>query len=920
MGNLLAFCSGSAIRWWIMSYLRLAPAPFGLRGGAGWGWALASCALVAVACDGRAGGVYEGPDGSLPGTVVMHDGGVIGAVPPGKGVGQACSATDLCRSGLACTAGACKPCGCTAAGATCTLDDECAAGLYCGAGRQCVPGDIGASGDGGGGILGAACVNDAMCAHGLRCDLVGLSAQCQPEGAGDVGGACSTSADCLGGLGCVSASADGGAMTCEPAPPAPDGGSLVAGAIWTGETCADPAGPTQAYFHVPRGSNDGDFYRLPFPNDVRNDAGKIDLSGHPTPGSAVLGYDVVQRWLTDLSATADGFSTYPTVFFRFSAQVDQGGTLKSKNAIQWFDVTQPASPVAVGFQWTTTTDRNAYICNNWLGIRPPLGQPLTPGHTYAVVLSTAILDASSKPIAISPDLTALLAASAPADAALVAQWPKYQPLRDWALQASVATTSILDATVFTVGHPNAIGPKLASAVAAAPAPTATGWIRCGDAPSPCSQGGCGAVDPAFDELQALVTLPIFQQGTEPYSTPMDGGGFVLAPDGTPQIQRTEAVCMSLTIPKGVAMPAGGWPLLVYAHGTGGDFRSAITEGVAGRESSIDDGNGGHYHVAVLGIDQVENGARRGASQDSADNLFFNFTNPQAARGNPLQGAADQMSLARFASALDLPASQSPTGAEIKAGSIAFWGHSQGATEGGIAMPYTTGVLGAVLSGEGASVIDALLAKTNPVDIVAVLPVVLEDDPAKVGAYHPVLALLQNDLDGVDPLNHARSLVVSPLSMSTLKHVFQPFGQGDTYAPPVTEQTFAVAAGLGEIAPPAGVTGNPLAGAPLPPPVGGNAAALGVSLTAVVRQYAPSTSYDGHFVAYDNPVAEADVDHFIGDALAGKIPRSAASARIPSRPACAFRPGTVLIGEVPWRRRSRPSPGSPGGSASTDGAS
>ncbi|MGH7270146.1 MAG: hypothetical protein ACREJ3_06910, partial [Polyangiaceae bacterium] len=89
------------------------------------------------------------------------------------------------------------------------------------------------------------------------------------------------------------------------------------------------------------------------------------------------------------------------------------------------------------------------------------------------------------------------------------------------------------------------------------------------------------------------------------------------------------------------------------------------------------------------------------------------------------------------------------------------------------------VLGAVLSGEGASVIDALLGKKNPVDIADVLPVVLEDP--KVSEYHPVLALLQNDLDVVDPLNYASSLVAAPESNATQKNVFQPFGQGDTYA-------------------------------------------------------------------------------------------------------------------------------------------
>ena len=167
--------------------------------------------------------------------------------------------------------------------------------------------------------------------------------------------------------------------------------------------------------------------------------------------------------------------------------------------------------------------------------------------------------------------------------------------------------------------------------------------------------------------------------------------------------------MALTVPKGSPMPAGGWPLLVYAHGTGGSFRSHVPEGVAARMAAVG--------VAVLGIDQVEHGTRRGASQESPDNLFYNFANPAAARGNPLQGAADQVSLVRFATGFDLPAAQSPTQAEIKIGPLAFWGHSQGATEGGIAMPYTSGVCGAVMSGQGASLMDALVTKTNPVDVV-----------------------------------------------------------------------------------------------------------------------------------------------------------------------------------------------------------
>jgi hypothetical protein len=186
------------------------------------------------------------------------------------------------------------------------------------------------------------------------------------------------------------------------------------------------------------------------------------------------------------------------------------------------------------------------------------------------------------------------------------------------------------------------------------------------------------------------------------------------------------------------------------------------------------------------------------------------------------------------------------------------------------MPYTTGVAGAVFSGQGASLIDGLLGKKNPVDIADVLPLVLEDAPSKVGAFHPVLALLQNGLDADDPLNHG-ALFAKPTAAANQKHVFQPYGQGDTYAPIVTQQTFAIVARLAEAAAPSGVTGDALrVGTPLPVPAGGNAMVNGSAMTAIVRQYAPG-NYDGHFVVYQNASASADVDHFLADALSGKVP-------------------------------------------------
>jgi hypothetical protein len=776
----------------------------------------------------------------------MFDGGPEGGeggLPSGRGVGQPCDAANACRTGLACNGGVCAPSHASADGAACVISAECKDGLYCGPARTCVAAGTGAD--------GASCTSDADCKSGFRCNLAGLGAQCQAEGTKDVGGMCALSGDCFGGLLCAD-------KLC--APPPPGGPPPLGIPTFKGVVCEDETGPVTAHFSVPRGAPaDKDYFRLPFPNDVHMKSGKLDLTGFPTPGSDLLGYDLVDRWARYLEQTGTGCSAYPTVTFRFSGEIDFA-SLKDNSATKWVDIT-PGEGGDLGHAWSGTTGRTAYVCPNAVSFRPPIGQPLKPGHTYAVMMTNGAKAKGGGAIAVAPDLTAVLGATDPGGA-LSAAWTSYAPLRAWAASKSFATSSLVNAAVFTVGKHDDIAKKLATAVASAPAPTATGWVKCGGgAVSPCAQGACPATaDPAFDELHALVTLPNFQKGTLPYKEPADGGDLVLDGAGQPIAQGTISVCLSLTVPK-TTMPASGWPLVVYAHGTGGSFRSHVTEGVAGRLACVD----GTTHVAVLGIDQVAHGTRRGASLVSPDNLFFNFSNPSAARGNVLQGAADQMSLVRFAKSLSLPAATSPTGADISVDNVAFWGHSQGATEGAIAMPYTPNVTGAVFSGVGASLIDSLLTKKNPVNISAIVPVVLSESPANVGSSHPALGMLQNAIDPADPLNHASGIIgAGPLA----KHVFVPYGQGDTYATPVTQLTYVVAASLAVAAPPASVTKpDDLLSAATPVPISGNTAG---NLTAVVRQYAPN-GYDGHFVVFKDADGKVNADRFLADAVGGGVP-------------------------------------------------
>lgn len=823
----------------------------------------AGLALVALAFAGGACGQSQVTE-----TSVNSGGG--GNTTGGGSVGDDCT-SQPCRTGLSCTGGKCAAGHTSAAGAACKISDECQTDLQCASG-VCTKSNGGAQGD--------ACRGDVDCSSGLRCALVGFSAQCEPEGTNGLGKSCQTSADCFAGLACV-------ANVCATPPP---GAPSFGAPSWTGVSCAaDSSGTVRAFFEVPGAkqpaAEEGDFFRLPFPNDIRLQNGKLDLSGFPTPGSDLLGFDPVQRYIDALVAEKpDGWSDDPAVIFRFSGPIDFN-TFKSKNGndpVSWVDITDPTKPASAGLSWYASSARTNYVCDNWLGVRRPQGSPLTPGHVYAVWLTTAGLDSNDQPIQRSPDLTALLASTAPTDAALAAAYPAFAPFRAYLSAQGIDPSTVLNATVITAQTAPDTMAALAKAVDAAPVPVAKDWVKCGSgATSPCPQAtgdrACGPQNSAYDEYDALVTLPIFQKGTAPYLNPSDGGGIV-----TSAPVRTEDVCMALTVPKGATMPAGGWPLVVYAHGTGGSYRDHVTSQVAGTLSDVTLPDGSSVHFAVLGIDQVEHGPRRGSgpgSTDSPDTLFFNFANPAAARGNPLQGAADQLSLARFASTLDASAADTG-GAEIKVdpNAIVFLGHSQGATEGSLALPYSTIYKAAVLSGNGASLTEALLTKKNPVDVAAAVPFVLGDFDSKGGlnggAMHPVLTVLQQWIDPADPLNFAHLVGLSPPTGVSPKSVFQTYGIGDSYAPPATLATYALAAGMDEATPDSSVTTPDAIGSlkPQPVPLSGNVTVSGTPITLAVREYAPPSGEDGHFVLFDTPAANADAARFLGMAAAGELPQ------------------------------------------------
>lgn len=633
--------------------------------------------------------------------------------------------------------------------------------------------------------------------------------------------------------------------------------------------------PVRAYFDLPRGAPlDDDFYRLPYPNDARRSATGLDLSGHPRP-RAGLGVDAVDRVLRASEAELRGFSTNPTVYFRFSRPP---AAESLDGALTLVDVT-PGSPTygtEVAPEWQLGVE-SRYTCENTVALRSAHGAPLRPATTYAAIVSTSAVVEPASGAGVfdrAPDFDAMLAPSEPVDAALSSAHAAYAPLRAYLDSGARDPATVLNATVFTTQPVEDLIPRLREVVRAAAPPVLSDVTVCGvEFASPCDDSSTARECPAVREVEFLevhgrIALPIFQQGTAPYDDPADGGGIQRDADGAPIVARVEDVCFALTVPR-TPMPADGWPLLLFAQGEGESFRAARTSGFA-LDASVSAG------AATLAIELPQHGARAGAATRSTAEHFYNFNNPSAARGNVLQGVADLYALIYFATTYSADATSSGTGQalDFDATRLALYAHSQGATHAALMMPFEPDVPAVVLSGVGGDFGQSLLTRRHPIDLRALLPLGLRDgDAADALApfpgddWHPMLAIMQQYFDSVDPVNYARHYALEPLPGDDGRHLFMIYGEGDTYSTEPTMISLAHAADLPIVLPVLRPVGLP----EVAPPLSANRTIGAVTRTQGLRQYTPPDGEDGHFVSTNNTEAFEDAKRFLDAALRGETP-------------------------------------------------
>lgn len=358
----------------------------------------------------------------------------------------------------------------------------------------------------------------------------------------------------------------------------------------------------------------------------------------------------------------------------------------------------------------------------------------------------------------------------------------------------------------------------------------------------------------------------------PVPAPVPPGAPAAHPD-CPGMLRVRFV---LSVPES-APPRDGYPLLVTAHGTGGDAFSflgrgdfagwAAEEGFAAVSTDqplhggAEGGRPGAEGPLVLPM-----GIRLPAGQFGPSVAFYNPLHPGATIGNLHQATADAAVLVRLFAGLDLGALRGPRGGapllrprpglaapRLDARGAVLAGHSQGCQSLAGLGAVDPRVRGVVLSGCGGDARLGILYG-RPVDepVADWISLTLGLDPEELSPFHPLMALVQSLAEPIDPLAFAR-LYRDPPPGRDPPRVLHFEGLRDRYTPEVSSEALAVALRAqpitGLVRP---VRGLALLG--LASPDGGRAAALAGSPGRLFAQYAPRPGGEGHFVLYDIPAA------------------------------------------------------------------
>jgi hypothetical protein len=624
------------------------------------------------------------------------------------------------------------------------------------------------------------------------------------------------------------------------------------------------SGPSGTYAVMDLGADlaqPASFYDFPYPSDLRLDAsGAPDLRGFPGAAAVPMVADLQMR-----AGLRKAFPVLPVAYFRFTAPLaarDPAAVIPAAPAspVLIVDV-DPASdtPGALVPAVAAALAADEYTAENVLAVAPVPGFVLRGGRLYAVVVLRSLGDAAGKRLGRSATLAALAAGRSPGGAKGAAAKALYAPL--WATLAvlGVARDEVAAATVFTTADVVQELFDLSEAVAKKYAPALTGvHIEADD----------GAAHPTYCELEAQISYPQFQRGTPPFNKDAAGAGlFDVGADGLPAKQRDETALVSLAIPK-TPMPAAGYPLTVYIHGSGGLHNQVIDRGRAlsadGPEAK---GEGPAFVLAAHGIAAA--GSAMPVNPERAPGgdpyAYLNLDNVAAFTDTFRQGALEQR---LFLSALlalrvdkaavlgaactevTLPAGV--TQIRFDPAKLAVMGQSMGGMYTNLVASIEPRFTAAVPTGAG-GYWSYFILETGLIPGADKLLALLLKTNVKLSFMHPAMHMLQTAWEPAEPLVYMPRVGARPLAGHPARSIYEPVGKGDSYFPTTIYDAVALAYGhpqAGDAVWPSMQDALALAGLDglLPYPVVGNlTSATGARYTGVVVQYAGDGYYDPHSI-------------------------------------------------------------------------
>lgn len=509
-----------------------------------------------------------------------------------------------------------------------------------------------------------------------------------------------------------------------------------------------------------------DFYRMPWPNDLRTFADKtVDLRDFP---------EAQQEYVAQVRSAIEheivGFSTSPVVYIQFEQNPGVATlptptqTLEAIAPVQMFDVSEQGCGDRVPLLMQVDNVGDTYTADKLLEVSPVEGFALRPGTPYALILQRSFgQDAGYETQTPSAFAGALTGEHPDPSVNQV-----YAPLRDCLERAGLDANEIAVATVFTTQDPVVEMREFRDFIRDPnflPNPHITDY-----------QVGTLAGMPA---IEGHFLAPIFMRGESPYET--EGGAFEFDDEGRPILQRWESVPFAFLLPEG----PGPHPVMVWQDGTGWSEWSHADRPVV--QEYVDAG------FAVFGFLPQFHGTR--ATEGSNDQLStYNYFNAEAGRTTLRQQAVEVMYSLRLLrhSLAGIPELDS-----LDTSRLVYASHSQGTLPGGI-LAAVEDSFHAFLLSASASYLSITILERSDVDIESLLRALLNIQ-RPLDRFHPTIQLAQLGVDAVEPHNYARYWGGSPQRPGGA-NVYVINGFNDDTTHPIGMSFLTIAGDLAPIAP------------------------------------------------------------------------------------------------------------------------